>query len=210
MQKYRIESGENLDHADKLADAKYLAGVMILNTDASLSDAQVRVIRQLGKPARWSAHLDSEGAVTLRPLACDATDIDITAAIFESRRANALAGLIDREAARREKRDRDRDADRRRRSRKYGKGVARAVICVTTAPPRWFDSVQEAADWLGVKRQSLDHALNKPGEGGRQRKCMRMTFAYADHCAPEIVAAAKAARGNSEQSEGSPSQRQCV
>lgn len=178
--KYRIQSGEDLDYADTLKFARLIAGEWQLERDRI-----VEIIRQHGRPKRWKATLEPNGDVRLDPLYSDGLPQDTIE--YQSRRLSALAGHMDRiELDRvrcREERKRQQDAHRLAQSRKFGKGVKRAVVCLSTDPPRRFEQLSDAARWLGVKHPSLIAAI-KTG-----RKCGGMHFTYADEWKEQTRAA---------------------
>lgn len=169
--KYRIQSGEDIGYADTLSLARLMAGEWQLARDRI-----VEIVRQHGRPKRWKATLEPNGDVRIDPLYSDG--LPENAVEYESRRLSALAGHIDRiereRAARRKARQQQQEAERLARSQKFGKGVKRAVVCLSTDPPRRFEQVSDAARWLGVKHPSLIGAI-KHG-----RKCGGMRFAYED------------------------------
>jgi hypothetical protein len=98
---------------------------------------------------------------------------------YERGRLAKLVRLLDREDKRRQQQRSRREqleADARaERSERYGKGVKRAVVCVSMDPPRPFESVSACAAWLGVRHPSLLAALRTPG-----RRCCKLEFRYAD------------------------------
>lgn len=168
--KYRIQSGEDTGYADTLSLARLIAGEWQLARDRI-----VEIVRQQGRPRRWKATLEPDGDVRIDMLYSDG--LPESAIEYESRRLSSLAGHIDRierkRTARRQAQQQE-EAQRLARSRKFGKGVKRAVVCLSADPPRRFEQVSDAARWLGVKHPSLISAI-KTG-----RKCCGMRFAYED------------------------------
>lgn len=176
--KYRIQSGDGLDYADTLGAARLIAGEWQLERERI-----VEIVRQHGRPKRWKATLEPNGDVRIDPLYSDG--LPESATEYDSRRLCALAGHIDRmereRARRRKERQQEQETDRLARSRKFGKGVKRAVICISTDPPRRFEQVSDAARWLGVRHPSVISAI-KTG-----RKCGGMQFAYEDQWQPRAA-----------------------
>lgn len=175
--KYRIQSGEDIDYANTLSAAKLIAGEWQLSRERL-----VEIVRQQGHTHRWKATLEPNGDVRLDPLYSDGIQ-DRSVENDARDRARLLAKYIDREERRRKRRQDRRakrlEAERLAKSQKFGRGVKRAVVCLSTDPPRRFEEVTDAARWLGVKHQSLFAAL-KPRRSGARRKCCGMEFAYAD------------------------------
>jgi hypothetical protein len=174
--KYRIQSGEDIDYAKTLSDAKYIAGEWQLARERI-----VEIVRQHGRFKRWKATLEPSGDVRLDTLYSDGLPDLLDD--YQARRAMALAKQIDKQERRRKRRldtaARKREAEERAKSEKFGRGVKRAVVCLSTEPPRRFEQASDAARWLGVKHQSLFAAL-KPRKNGSRRKCCGMEFIYED------------------------------
>jgi hypothetical protein len=174
--KYRIVAGEDIEYTDLLQYAKLVAGEWQAQRDRT-----VEIVRQRGRIKRWKATLEPSGSVRLDELFSDGLPEDRLG--YQSGRSKAMAALIDREIKRhRRKRSstqRAEERERKERSTKFGRGVMRAVICLSTDPPKRFNSGTDAAAWLGVKTQSFFRSL-RPRKNGERRKCCGMTFAYED------------------------------
>jgi hypothetical protein len=185
-QKYRVESGDDVQGASTLGEAKVIAAEWQL---ARLDERVVFIIRQWGQPKRWKATLAEKAGecdVRLDELFDDGIP-SLNAGEF---RARALAAQIERQQRRRRRRqsddERKAETEKVARSRKFGKGVVRPVVCLSTEPPRVFEGGgSEAADWLGVAHQSLFASLKAKKKGRGRRKCCRMVFAYLDELTKE-------------------------
>lgn len=152
--KYRIVSGEEIDYADTLGDAKYIAGEWQIERERV-----VEIVKQRGIPKRWAAHPvwhDNELTVDLQPLFADPCPEDAG-----SRRLQALAKHIDRERRRRQKKKQRRLQIEGKKAASEAHRFSEGVVCISTHPPKPFRSVVDAAAWAGVKQPTLARAIKK-------------------------------------------------
>lgn len=108
---------------------------------------------------------------------------EVPAAIYERRRLRSYVRLVEEQEQRRQARktalEKDREEQRHERANKFCQGVRRPVVCLDTA--RAFETVVEAAAWLGVKQHStLVVAIQ------RGRRCGTLRWQYADILLKEL------------------------
>jgi DNA-directed RNA polymerase alpha subunit len=170
--KYRVVRGDQVEYGQNLAYCRLIGGEWFLSSDGP----PVEVVRQQGVVCRWRLSVGLDGNVKLTEVA--------TVGNIDADKARRLAALIDREEQRRvaklNAKQRAEAEERKRRSAMFGKGVKRAVLCLSVHPPKRFESVADAAEWAGVKHPSMIRALKRPPPGRRRRTCCGQWFVYED------------------------------
>lgn len=166
-----------VEFADTIGDAKFLAGVKLASTEA-----MAQIVAQYGAFRRWHARLERDG-VKLEELYTDG--FPASRKSYESQRLAAVTTRIEREearrAARRQLRQQLIDEEKAERSNRFGRGRARPIVCLTAMPPRSFRQVLDAAEWAGLRSHST--IVEAISEG---RPAAGMRWQYADILLKEL------------------------